>query len=104
MARLASLIKGGYYPLSDANTQAAATLVTPAVVEDWRDNPYWERRPYTLLDPFCGEGRAVRALADAWNAVPYGVELHPERAEAAKGAPRRERPVRPRRGADEFGV
>lgn len=86
MARLASLLKGGYYPLSDANTLAVAGLIAPAETSGalYRDNPFWTRRPYTLLDPFCGEGRAVRALADAWNAVAYGVELHPERAEAAQ--------------------
>lgn len=36
-----------------------------------------------LLDPCCGEGYALKALAPSVNSVTYGVELSNERAEAA---------------------
>lgn len=83
MARFASLIRGGYYRLSDANTDAVATLIR-AATHDSYGSDYYKLRPYTLLDPFCGEGIALAALAKAWNAEAYGVELHPGRNETAR--------------------
>ena len=62
MARFASLIRGGYYRLSDANTDAVATLIR-AATHDSYGSDYYKLRPYTLLDPFCGEGIALAALA-----------------------------------------
>ena len=37
-----------------------------------------------LLDPCAGKGAALVQLADVWGVEPFGVELHPERAAAAK--------------------
>lgn len=79
MARLASQAKGGYYPTPPAEMALiCARLRAPAGEE------------VNLLDPCCGEGLALRQMADALagqGAAPhtFGVELEQTRADKARG-------------------
>lgn len=82
--RLAAQSKGGFYPTPPRVTDLIAELIQPPAG--------YARSDETLrvLDPCCGEGDALVRLANALRkphaaeVETYGVELHAERAEAAK--------------------
>ena len=71
--RLEGQIKMGYYstPLS--------------IVERVRSFLRFPKETTTILDPCCGEGLAVKGLAEDVEAATYGIELDKKRAEEAKG-------------------
>ena len=71
--RLAGRIKMGYYPtpLSVVDRIKSFIAVT-------------ENQPVNALDPCCGEGLALKHLADGWTCRTYGIELDEHRAEGAK--------------------
>jgi len=70
--RLAGRIKMGYYP-------------TPlSVVDRIRSFISIPGQKVNVFDPCCGEGLALKHLADGWQAETYGVELDGHRAEKAK--------------------
>jgi len=71
MARLASQIKLGYYP------------TPPEVVEQVKKLFHFEPGA-RLLDPCCGEGKALHAVAEGADVLTYGVELDKERFKEAK--------------------
>lgn len=68
MSRLTSIEKAGYYPFPDEHLPALASLFAPA------------KNGGKLLDPVAGEGRALDALATAWNLTAYANELDTARA------------------------
>ena len=78
------LAKGGFFPTPPRVTDLVAELIQPPAG--------YARKDETLrvLDPCCGEGDALVRLAGALrkphaaDVETYGVELHAERAEAAK--------------------
>ena len=82
--RLAAQAKGGYYPTPLQVVDLLAELIDSP--------PAYGRQGQTLrlLDPCCGGGDALAQLADNLrraNTLPvetYGVELHRDRAEAAR--------------------
>ncbi len=82
--RLAAQAKGGFYPTPPRVTDLIAELIQPPAG--------YARKEETLrvLDPCCGEGDALVRLANALrkphaaDVETYGVELHTERAEAAR--------------------
>jgi 16S rRNA G966 N2-methylase RsmD len=83
MARLASVAKGGFYPIPPTMTDLIiAHLRAPAGGR--------------VLDPCAGEGVALATIATALGLEAYGIELHQARAEAAQErlAPLAERPAR----------
>lgn len=68
MARAASRQKLGYYP-------------TPlSVIERLRPLLRFPERPFSVLDPCCGEGHALAELVKGAEALTYGIEIHPGRA------------------------
>jgi methylase of polypeptide subunit release factors len=71
--RPAGRIKMGYYP------------TPPSVVDLIRQNLIFPDKPFTALDPCCGEGAALAQLTANTQALTFGVELDKHRAEAAKG-------------------
>ena len=73
MSRLSSAEKLHFYPLHPNVTALLTRFVTA---------PHGGR----LLDPCAGEGVALTQLAQAWRIEPFGVELHPERADVARSA------------------
>ena len=83
--RLQAQAKGGFYPTPPRVTDLIAELIQPPAA--------YARNDETLrvLDPCCGEGLALEGLANALRkphaaeVETFGVELHSERAEEAKG-------------------
>ena len=70
--RTEARIKMGYYP-------------TPlSVVDNIRSFLSYPRDNVNVLDPCCGEGLAVKNLADNFNATTYGIELDNYRVSQAK--------------------
>lgn len=72
LGRLMNLAKMGYYPTD---------LTHMGYLRDALDFP--DGVTVNLLDPCCGEGHALKALAPPVNGVTYGTELSTDRAEAA---------------------
>lgn len=62
----------GYYP------------TPPRVVDLIRSCLCFPRGPFTVLDPCCGEGIALKQLVGDSQAITYGVELDEYRADAAQ--------------------
>ena len=83
--RLAAQAKGGFYPTPPNIVDMVAGLVHMPT------QYYGCHETVRILDPCCGAGEALARLADRLGgpgAVPvetFGVELHPERAEQARG-------------------
>ena len=72
--RLEARVKMGYYP-------------TPLpVVDRIRTFLSYPAGNASLLDPCCGEGTALRRLAEGTGAATYGIEPDDYRAEQAGGA------------------
>ena len=71
MARPISRQKLGYFP------------TPPAVVEKIRSFLGFPDRPFSALDPCCGDGRALARLTAGTRALTYGIEFHAGRARAA---------------------
>jgi hypothetical protein len=72
MSRLESVKKAGYYP----------TPVEVAVLIAGHLKP--PEQEFRWLDPCCGEGTALKSLAQALGGQTYGIELDAERAEEAR--------------------
>ncbi|MCP4418241.1 MAG: hypothetical protein GY805_16590, partial [Chloroflexi bacterium] len=79
--RLANIEKAGYFPLPPPITNLILAHIT---VPDNSLPP--RRRGGRILDPCAGKGSALVTLAKTLNLEPFGVELHAERAAAAKMA------------------
>ena len=83
--RLAAQAKGSFYPTPPRVTDLIAELIQPPAGYARSDETL------RILDPCCGEGDALSRLAEGLrkpHAAPvetFGVELHSERAEEAKG-------------------
>jgi tRNA1(Val) A37 N6-methylase TrmN6 len=71
MSRLESVKKAGYYP-----TPAQVTALIVGHLKAPEGGYRW-------LDPCCGEGTALKSLAQALDGQTYGIELDAERAEEA---------------------
>jgi hypothetical protein len=71
--RLAGRIKLGFYPTPISVIDRIKSIVS--VPESQRINAF---------DPCCGEGMALKHLADGWDCQTYGIELDEHRAEEAK--------------------
>ena len=71
MARLRSQAKAGYYPTPDS---VCGHLKQVLAIE------FGAR----LLDPCCGEGHTLAALAQDAGAITYGIELDHDRATEAR--------------------
>jgi hypothetical protein len=63
--RLQGQQKGGFYPAHPDAIRAALSHV----------NPRPAGRGFPLLDPCCGEGLALKQLADETGGMPHGIEL-----------------------------
>jgi len=72
--RLAGRIKMGYYPTPLSVVNRIKSFISVP-----------ENQSVKAFDPCCGEGLALKHLADGWNCQAYGVELDEHRAEEAKG-------------------
>lgn len=73
IGRQMNSVRLGYYPTDPAHVAyIRRALVFP------------EGKTVNLLDPCCGEGKALHQLGDGGNAVTYGAELDDSRAEAAQ--------------------
>ncbi len=72
MSRLESVKKAGYYPTPVEVTALIAGHLQPPEGD------------FRWLDPCCGEGTALKSLAQALGGRTYGIELDAERAEEAK--------------------
>lgn len=77
MSRLQSQAVAGYFPTPPRVVAAAARLLIA--------EPGGAKRRVRLLDPCCGEGRALAGLCRVLRAESYGVELHEGRGAAARG-------------------
>jgi hypothetical protein len=73
MTRLASIAEAGYFPFPPSLFQHLAAQVAPS------KNPGG-----ALVDMFAGQGECAAHLGRAWNLRAVGVELHEERARAAR--------------------
>ena len=73
MTRLANAEKAGYYPLPPSVTDLIIPLITA---------PQGGR----ILDPAAGEGTALISFSEKLDLDPFGVELHEDRANAAREA------------------
>ena len=71
MTRLANIAKAGYFPLPAPVTELVQTYLA---------TPHGGR----ILDPCAGQGEALVAFAEELGLDPYGVELHEDRAAAAR--------------------
>jgi len=71
MARLGSQAKAGYYPTPEKVSGQLKELLD--IEEGAR-----------ILDPCCGEGHALAALAEGSGAITYGIELDHDRATEAR--------------------
>lgn len=76
MSRLASTARAGYWPTPPRVAEGIARHLTPA--------PSSGSHVMRLLDPCAGTGDAAATIARALGAESYGIELHAERAEAAR--------------------
>jgi hypothetical protein len=74
MTRLNSIAEAGYFPTPPALLASIAAQVAPSAYAGG-----------ALLDMFCGQGEAAEALGRAWRLTTTGVEIHEERARAARG-------------------
>lgn len=72
LGRLMNRVRIGYFPTDLEHVQ----LLKKAVV--------FPEEMVNILDPCCGEGMALAALADGKNAITYGIELDEVRAEEAQ--------------------
>ncbi|MEW6542445.1 MAG: DUF6094 domain-containing protein [Nitrospirota bacterium] len=73
MARLASQAKMGFYPTPPLSLARVAAWVRPKARD--RDEPY------ALLDPCCGEGQALKTIANQFHASQtWGIEPDVDRA------------------------
>ena len=72
LGRLMNRVRMGYYPTDPEHVQ----MIKRAVA--------FPEETVNLIDPCCGEGLALAALAAGENAVTYGVELDETRAEEAQ--------------------
>ncbi|NUM33671.1 MAG: methyltransferase [Candidatus Brocadiae bacterium] len=70
--RPAASIKMGFYPTPSTVVNKIKTFLQ------------FPQGKVSFFDPCCGEGIAVKELAEGKNAVTYGIELDQARAEAAK--------------------
>jgi hypothetical protein len=80
MARIASEEKAGYYPTPPEEVELICSRLRPAPGAEGELN---------LLDPCCGEGEALRAMAGALKSrgakvTSFGIELEKGRAEKAR--------------------
>jgi tRNA1(Val) A37 N6-methylase TrmN6 len=73
MTRLANVENAGFFPIPPAVTDLILTHIAA---------PHGGR----VLDPAAGEGVALATLAAGLGLDPFGVELHEERAKAARAA------------------
>jgi len=73
--RIEGVIKMGYYPTPRQTRQT--------IVANWLTA---SGKGAVALDPCCGKGEALAEVADAFQLETYGVELSPDRADAAKRA------------------
>ena len=94
--RLAAQAKGGYYPTPERVVDLIAELIRTPTGYYYRG-----RETLRILDPCCGAGDALRRLAEGLNRPnaisieTYGVELHRDRAEEGREAPRPHPGLRP---------
>ena len=78
MARLESQAKGGFYP----TPPGAADRIMKALTWAWVNRREAERSVYRALDPCCGTGDPLRAIADHINRTSnakletFGIELN----------------------------
>lgn len=72
LGRLMNRVRMGYYPTDLEHVQ----MIKKAMI--------FPESAVNILDPCCGEGLALAALADGEKAVTYGVELDEVRAEEAQ--------------------
>ena len=72
--RLSGQEKGGFYPLPPVMNRYIISTIS-------RNNANSSGK---ILDPGCGEGVALTDLASKLNYIPYGCELHEDRANTAK--------------------
>ncbi|MCP4425321.1 MAG: hypothetical protein GY803_12570, partial [Chloroflexi bacterium] len=72
MARLASQMRAGFYPTPPDVIPLISSAIQPAAYKGIR-----------ALDPCAGEGQFLHDTAVALNLMPFGVELNPNRAQAA---------------------
>ena len=70
--RLHGRVKMGYYPTPLSVVERVRTFIMPSHEE------------VNFLDPCCGEGTALQALAQGFQAKTYGIELDAFRAKEAK--------------------
>lgn len=77
MAAIIGQEKMGFYATPDATEAQLCKLIKPATTEG----------QVFLLDPCCGEGKVLNALANSLNTktVTFGIELSDSRSEVAKG-------------------
>jgi SAM-dependent methyltransferase len=71
--RLAGRIKMGYYPTPLSVVDRIKSFIRVP-----------ENQSINAFDPCCGEGLALKHLAEIWNCQTYGIELDEHRAEQAK--------------------
>ncbi len=71
--RLAGRIKLGFYPTPITVVDRIKSFISVP-----------ENQPVNAFDPCCGEGLALKHLADGWTCQTYGIELDEHRAEEAK--------------------
>src|SRR5688500_7708729 len=76
MARLESVARAGYYPTPPRVAAAIAHHLGPSASGG--------KRVIRLLDPCAGTGEAAASVAQALGAESFGVELHEQRASAAR--------------------
>lgn len=79
MARLEAVAKALYYPTQD---RVIGLIAEKVRLTSWPAGG-GASKP-ALLDPCAGEGRAAAVLAHRWDVVAHGIELHAERAAAAR--------------------
>lgn len=75
--RLAAQTRGGFYPAHEKAVALAASFLRPP-----------GREPFAILDPYAGEGAAVRQLGELLGCPPaltFAIELDDGRAEAVRG-------------------
>lgn len=76
MARLESTAKAGFYPTPDR--------VVAAIAAHMAASPNGNTRTLRLLDPCTGQGVAAATVGRALGAETFGIELHEQRAAAAR--------------------
>src|SRR5688572_14362344 len=76
MARLESIARAGFYP--------TPPRVAAAIAQHLGQSATSGKRVTRLLDPCAGIGEAAAVLAQALGAESFGIELHEQRASAAR--------------------